>query len=128
MSDTPTYPTHGPRQTADLIEGFWIVRDMTDAEAAIAFPPPPPPPALTLEQERAAMRCRAASMRRILHRTGLLATVQGIADGDPEASIVFEYEPYFHREDSFIVELGGPNGFTPEQIDDLFRAAMALET
>jgi hypothetical protein len=45
MNDTPPYPAHGPRQTADIIDGYWVVRDMTEEELAIAFPPPPPPPA-----------------------------------------------------------------------------------
>jgi hypothetical protein len=83
-------------------------------------------PTEALAQERSQMRCRAAAMRLVLHRQGLLTTVQAIADSDPEASIVFEYEPEFSRNDPFITSLGGPSGFTPEQIDDLFRAAMAL--
>lgn len=120
-------PNFGPFQTAEIVGGYWVVRDMTAAELAAAKPTPPPPPPLTLAQERAQMRCRAASMRRVLLRAGLLATVQSIADSDPEAAIVFEYEPYFHREDDFILQLGGPNGFAPGEIDDLFRAAMALE-
>ena len=86
----------------------------------------PPTAAEALAQERSTMRCRAAAMRLVLHRQGLLAPVRAIADSDSEASIVFEYEPEFSRNDPFITSLGGPNGFTPEQIDDLFRAAMAL--
>jgi hypothetical protein len=87
---------------------------------------PEPTPEEALAQERSIMRCRAAAMRLVLHRQGLLATVQAIADSDPEASIVFEYETEYSRNDPFITSLGGPNGFTPEQIDDLFRAAMVL--
>jgi hypothetical protein len=74
------------------------------------------------------MACTPAQMRLALHRAELLATVQSIAESDPEASIVWEYATQIVRTSPLIDALGGPNGFTPEQIDDLFRAAMAVET
>ena len=79
----------------------------------------------TIEEQRAAMSCRAAAMRIVLHREGLLDQVQAIADSDPEASIVWEYEAIYKRNDPFIEALG-VEAFTPEQIDDLFREAMKL--
>lgn len=85
----------------------------------------PPTAEKALTAERARMRCRAAAMRLVLHRRGVLADVQALADSDPEASIVWEYEPEFVRNSPFILNLG-EGLFTFEQIDDLFREAMQL--
>ena len=69
------------------------------------------------------MICTPAQMRLALHRMELLAQVQAIADADPEASIVWEYATRIERNSPLIEALG--SDFTPEQIDDIFRAAMA---
>ena len=87
-------------------------------EAEVSKPAPPP-----IEEQRAAMICTPAQMRLALHRLGLLAQVQGIADADAEASIVWEYATQIERNSPLIEALG--SDFTPEQIDDIFRAAMA---
>ena len=79
-----------------------------------------------LAAERAEMSCTPAQMRLALHRMDLLAQVQGIADSDPEASIVWEYATQIVRTSPLIEALG--TDFTPEQIDDIFKAAMAVET
>ena len=76
--------------------------------------------------ERANMVCSPAQMRLTLHRMGLLAQVQAIADADTEASIIWEYATNIERNSLLIDALGGENGFTPEQIDDIFRAAMQV--
>lgn len=89
---------------------------------------PEPTPEEVLAAERAAMRCSPAQMRLTLHRAGLLTQVQAIADADPEASIVWEYATEIVRNSPLIDALGGENGFTPEEIDDLFRQAMAVTT
>ena len=89
-------------------------------------PPPEPTPEEILAAERAAMVCTPAQMRLALHRMDLLQQVQAIADGDPEASIVWEYATQIVRTSPLIEALG--TDFTPEQIDDIFRAAMAVET
>ena len=101
------------------------VFDAVKDTAAAYIPPPEPTPEEILAAERAEMSCRAASMRRVLHRMDLLAQVQAIADSDPEASIVWEYETVYKRNDPFVEALG-VEAFTPEQIDDLFREAMKL--
>jgi hypothetical protein len=85
---------------------------------------PEPVPTPTLADERAAMRCTPAQMRLTLHRMDLLTQVQAVADADPEASIVWEYATIIERTSPLIDALGGPNGFTDTQIDDIFRAAM----
>ena len=104
-------------------------RDIFEAVKDIAapyIPPPEPTPEEILAAERAAMICTPAQMRLALHRMGLLQQVQVIADGDPEASIVWEYATHIVRTSPLIEALSG--GFTPEQIDDIFRAAMAVQT
>ena len=77
-----------------------------------------------LAAERASMVCTPAQMRLALHRMDLLAQVQAIADGDAEASIVWEYATQIVRTSPLIEALG--TDFTPEQIDDIFRGAMTL--
>lgn len=89
-------------------------------------PPVEPTPEELLAQERASMRCSPAQMRLALHRLGLLTQVQAIADSDPEASIVWEYATIIERTSPLIDALGGPNGFTVTQIDDIFRTAMEI--
>ena len=89
-------------------------------------PAPVPAPEEALAAERAAMRCTPAQMRLALHRMDLLTQVQAIADADPEASIVWEYATVIERTSPLIDALGGPNGFTDTQIDDIFRAAMQV--
>ena len=86
----------------------------------------PPTPEEILDAERARMVCTPAQMRLALHRMGLLAQVQGIADSDPEASIVWEYATQIVRTSPLIEALSGD--FTPEEIDEIFRAAMGVQT
>lgn len=75
---------------------------------------------------RQVMQCTPAQMRLSLHRAGLLATVQAIADSDPEASIVWEYATVILRNSPFIAALQDQSGMTPEEIDTLFITAMAI--
>ena len=100
--------------------GGKVIRDALPGEL------PEPTPEEILAAERSAMICTPAQMRVALHRMGLLAQVQGIADADPEASIVWEYATQIVRTSPLIEALG--TDFTPEEIDDIFRAAMAVET
>jgi hypothetical protein len=86
----------------------------------------PPNPAELLAKKREEMRCSPAQMRLALHRMGLLAQVQAIADADSEASIVWEYATVIERNSPLIDAIGGEGNFTPEQIDDIFRAAMQV--
>ena len=102
------------------------VFDAVKDTAAAYVPPPEPTPEEILAAERAAMICTPAQMRLALHRMDLLAQVQGIADSDAEASIVWEYATQIVRTSPLIEALG--SDFSPEQIDDIFRAAMAVQT
>lgn len=78
--------------------------------------------------DRSKMVCTPAQMRLALHRMDLLTQVQAIADADPEASIAWEYATKISRQNPLIDALGGPEGFTPEEIDDIFLAAMQVQT
>jgi hypothetical protein len=84
---------------------------------AAPYVAPPAPPEI--------LECSPAQMRVALHRAGLLDQVQALVDADPEAAIVWEYATAIVRQSPFIDALGGES-FTPEQIDDLFRAAMGI--
>ena len=95
-------------------------------EIAPYAPPPEPTPEEILAAERAAMVCTPAQMRLALYRMGLLSQVQAIADGDPEASIVWEYATQIVRTSPLIEALSGD--FTGSDIDEIFRSAMAVET
>ena len=72
------------------------------------------------------LQCTPAQMRLTLHRVGLLATVQAIADNDPEASIVWEYATLIVRDSPFIIALEAQSGLTGAEIDAIFAAAMLV--
>ena len=112
--------------TSKFIEPMHL--EWAEAEASVEpyVPPPEPTPEEILAAERAAMICTPAQMRLALHRMDLLTQVQDIADADPEASIVWEYATQIVRTSPLIEALG--TDFTPEEIDDIFRVAMAVET
>lgn len=106
---------------------LWAMVVATYAGQIAAYTPPEPPDAAELlARERAQMRCSPAQMRIALHRAGKLAEVQAIADADAEASIVWEYATYLRRTSPFISALNDGD-FTDTEIDDLFRAAMAID-
>jgi len=75
---------------------------------------------------RPPLQCTPAQMRLALHRAGLLATVQAIADSDAEASIVWEYATVIVRESPFIAALQSQSGLSGQEIDALFITAMAI--
>ena len=104
-----------------IIEPGHDLWDKVSATATAYVAPPPQNP-------RASMRCSPAQMRLALLAAGLLDQVQAIADGDPQASIVWEYATVITRNSPLIASLGGDNGFTPEEIDALFIAAMQVTT
>lgn len=129
-----TYPMFSPDKSGLLIErngGVCYVpmskATQADKKAAVEWQEQvAAPQPVDIAAERAAMRSSPAQMRLALHRMGLLDQVQAIADADPEASIVWEYAAQIERQSPLIEALGGENGFTDDQIDDIFRAAMAV--
>ena len=83
-------------------------------------------PEAKADRARQSMQCTPAQMRLALHRAGLLATVQAIADSDPEASIVWEYATVILRESPLIPAMQGQSGLSDQEIDALFAKAMAI--
>lgn len=67
-----------------------------------------------------------AQMRIALHRMGELVNVQAIADGDPEASIVWEYATEINRSSPLIDALSVGH-YTALQIDAMFAAAEKVQ-
>ena len=49
------------------------------------------------------------------------------ASGDPKAVQAWDYANNFYRSSPFIAKLGGDLGLADSQIDDLFRAAAAID-
>jgi hypothetical protein len=96
-----------------------------DFGAIAPYVVPTPDPAETLAAWRASAVASQAQIRLTLHQLGLLATVQAMADADPDASIVWEYADAIRRASPFIDALKG-EAFTDAQIDDIFVYAMAL--
>lgn len=76
MKEIAEIPAFGPFQTADLVDDFWVVRDMTPAELAIAYPPSPAPPPLTQEEARIARQSQVNAERD--------RRLQALADGYSE--------------------------------------------
>jgi hypothetical protein len=99
-----------------------LSKSAADWHEADASQPPPIP----IEEERASMICTPAQMRLTLHRLGLKDDIQAIADSDPEASIVWEYATQIYRQSPFIAALENAD-YTPERIDEIFRAAMEVQ-
>jgi hypothetical protein len=108
-------------RTYDAKTGEWIELN----EDAPSFEPILTPEE-ALAAERTIMVASPSQIRLTLFQLDLLNTVQSIADSDPKASIVWEYAAEIRRTNALIDALSG-DGFTPEQIDDIFRYAMELE-
>lgn len=86
---------------------------------------PEPTEAELLARERVRMRCTPVQLRLALHRAGRLTEAQAIADGDAEASIVWEYATEMYRTSPLLAAMAA-GSFTDTEIDDLFRAAMEI--
>ena len=87
---------------------------------------------LTPEQElaieRKAMVCSRFQARAALAGAGLLGQVQQfMSTADAGAKLAWDEAVEFRRNSPTIAGLQGAIGLTDEQIDDLFRAAMAIE-
>jgi hypothetical protein len=84
-----------------------------------------PDPAIALTAKREAMVASPAQIRVALWQLDLIGAVQAIADADPKAAIIWEYATEIRRTNALIDALSG-DGFTPEQIDDIFVYAMQV--
>lgn len=94
-----------------LEDGYYVIRHPDPGTL-----PPPVPYAVTPRQARIA-----------LLNIGKLPDVNAAIQASTEADkITWEYALEITREDPLVVIFGNELGFTPAQIDDLFRAASAL--
>lgn len=75
--------------------------------------------------DRTKLICSPAQMRLALYRMGELANVQAIANGNPEASIVWEYATSITRDSPLISALSSDH-YEDWQIDEMFKTAMAI--
>jgi hypothetical protein len=112
--------------TANPDDIYMIGKEIFEAAKDTAEPYIPPTPEEILAAERASMICTPAQMRLTLHRLGLKDDIQAIADSDPEAGIVWEYATQIYRQSPFIAALENAD-YTPERIDEIFRAAMEVQ-
>lgn len=71
------------------------------------------------------MRASPAQIRRALHRLGMLAEVEAIAQSDAESAILWEYATVIERQSPFIAALGSAS-FTDTEIDAIFDLAVTL--
>jgi len=88
--------------------------------------PPVPTKAEALAAKRETMVTSPAQIRVTLWQLDLIGTVQAIADADPKAAIAWEYATEIRRTNGLIDALGS-DGFTPEQIDDIFVYAAQVK-
>lgn len=86
--------------------------------------PLPVPSSITNAQCRVILICQG------INPDDVLATINTVAMPSEqvrqEIKARWEYSNHIHRDDPATVQLGGILGFTPEQMDDLFRAAALI--
>lgn len=94
----------------------------------VAVYPTPPTPAEILAAERAGMVISRMQARIALHNAGLLSMVEAaVAAADPFVKIAWADAQEFRRNSPTIASLAGAVNLSPEQLDDLFRAAALIE-
>ena len=84
-----------------------------------------PDPAEQLAQWRETAIATPAQIEVTLYDLNLIDIVDTITNSNPRAAIIRRTALEFKRLNPLIVALG-EGGFTPEQIDDIFRYAMEL--
>lgn len=81
-----------------------------------------------LAAERATMVVSRFQAKAALQAAGLLGTIQGVVSGaDAFVQLAWSEAVEFRRNSPTIAALQSAAGLTDTQIDDLFRAAMAIE-
>ena len=80
-----------------------------------------------LDAERKIMRCSALQGRMVLAQMDQIAAVEAlIAQADAATQVAWEYAVEWQRNSPMMLGLAATM-FTPEQMDDLFRAAMLVK-
>lgn len=84
-------------------------------------------PAEVLAAERATMICSRFQAKAALLRAGLLSQVETLmSTADPLAQLAWAEAIEFRRDSSTMLALAAQINLSPEQLDDLFRAAMLI--
>jgi len=95
-----------------------------DIAHALANPPPPPVPAVVARSQF------VIAARRVLGITEgtIYALISMLPAGEQQetARDLWENAREFRRDNTFLAALAQLNGTTPEQVDDVFRAAGAI--
>lgn len=103
---------------------------LVSPEVADALPLPPPyvPPEPEPAQAPVPEEVSPAQARIVLLQAGLLDSVQAaIAGASMTVQLAWEYGVTLKRHSPTVAQLGGALGLSDAQIDDLFRAAAAVE-
>ncbi len=105
---------------------LWTLASTGALGAVAAYVPPPEPTAAeVLDEERARMRCSTAQMGLALIAIGDLEDAEEAFTADPSASMIWSKATHVARRGPILAALQTFLGDT--EIDDLFRAAMAVE-
>ena len=120
--------TSQPQEVIDVANATWTPEVIAAYEASL---PPVPTPEEQLAAWRATADCSALQAEIVIHNMGLTAQVDAIK-ADPETPIevklALEKAYRWSRKSPLWDTFVGPSlSMTPEQIDDLFRAAQAVE-
>lgn len=116
-----TRPLFDP-QTQQLIYQYALSEGVVTKTWAVE--PLPVPPSITNAQ------CRVILIRQGINPDNILATINAAPMPSEqvrqEIKARWEYSNHIHRDDPSTIQLGGILGFTPEQMDDIFRAAALI--
>lgn len=81
-----------------------------------------------IEEERANMICSRFQAKAALSAAGLLSAAESaVAAADATTQLAWAEAIEFRRNSPTITTMAATLGLTPEQVDDLFRAAMQIE-
>lgn len=117
-----------PPEMADWPEAGEDVKIGSGYAEGVFTPPPSPAPADLLAQEREGMVVSRFQAKAALLQAGLLVDVENaVASGDVLTQLAWSEAVEFHRTSPMIAKLAVTVGLSPEQIDDIFRAAKAIE-
>lgn len=117
-----------PPEMADWPEAGEDVKIGSSYAEGVFTQPPAPDPAERLAQEREGMVVSRFQAKAALLQAGLLVEVENaVASGDALTQLAWAEAVEMRRNSPMIATLADAVDLTPEQVDDLFRAAKAIE-
>lgn len=121
-------PNAIPPEMAGWPEADGAVKIGSSYADGVFSDPPAPDPAELLTQERAGMVVSRFQAKAALMQAGLLDAVEAaVANGDALTQLAWAEAMEMRRNSPMIATLADDLDLTPEQVDDLFRAARAIE-